>query len=70
MDITFKCRNGHKFKRVEGKNVVCPTCNEPAEPVKWKTVGEFDSSKKGPGIKESVGGVVNTIKEGIKKPFS
>ena len=70
MEKTYKCRNGHKFKRSEGKNVTCPTCNEPAELVQWKTVGDFDSSRQGPGIKDGVGTVVNVIKEGIKKPFN
>lgn len=69
MDKTYKCRNGHKFKRVAGNNVICPTCNEPAEEVKWKTVDEFTSTRKESGITGSVSSIVNTIKEGIKKPF-
>ena len=69
MEKTYKCRNGHKFKRVEGDRVTCPTCNEPAELVKWKTVDDFSSSKKGPGIREGISSVVGSIKEGIKKPF-
>lgn len=69
MEKTYKCRNGHKFKRVEGDKVTCPTCNEPAEQVKWKTVDDFASTRIGPGIKEGIGSVVQTIKDGIKKPF-
>ena len=69
MDKTYKCRNGHKFKRAAGEKVFCPTCNEPAEEVRWKTVDDFSSAGKEPGFMGSIGSVVNSIKEGIKKPF-
>ena len=47
MERTYRCKKGHKFKREEAVSVICPTCNEPAEPVKWNTVTEFgDSSKR------------------------
>jgi len=65
MDKTYKCRNGHRFKRVEGDRVTCPTCNEPAEPVKWNAVDDFSSTKKGPGIRDSIGSVMKTIKDGF-----
>ena len=45
MQKTYKCKNGHRFKKEEANPVTCPTCNEVAELVKWNTIGEFDSNK-------------------------
>jgi hypothetical protein len=69
MEKTYKCRNGHKFKKQESDKVLCPTCNEPAEQVKWKNVDEFNSTKDtriGDGIKDGIGSVVRAIKDGFK----
>lgn len=62
MQKTYKCKNGHKFKRDEAPNVVCPTCNEKAEPVKWNNVEELSSLKKGLGVMEEVGSVMNELR--------
>ena len=65
MQKTYKCKNGHKFKKDESANVNCPTCNEAAQVIKWKTVEEFNSSK-GFGLGEAFGSVVKDIKNGLK----
>jgi len=62
MEKTYKCKNGHKFKREEANNVTCPTCNEHAELIKWNTVGEFNNNKFGFGLKEELGYIVNTLR--------
>ena len=62
MEKTYKCKNGHKFKREEADNVTCPTCSEPAEQVKWNTVDEFSSSKKGSILMEEFQTVRNELK--------
>ena len=62
MQKTYKCKKGHKFKSEEGIEKLCPTCNEPAEPVKWNTVNEFNSNSKGFGLVEELGSIVNTLK--------
>lgn len=67
MEKTYKCKNSHKFKRQEAANVTCPTCNESAEPVRWKEVGEFTNSSKNFGFKEAFGSIVGDIKDGFKK---
>ncbi|HNX25749.1 MAG TPA: hypothetical protein PKG60_17005 [Spirochaetota bacterium] len=66
MQKTYKCKNGHKFKKDEAQNVICPSCNEPAEPVKWNNVDGLSSNSKGFGIMEEVGSVVSELKN-IKK---
>jgi len=66
MQKTYKCKNGHKFKKEEAANVTCPTCNEAAAPVKWNNVGEFDNSAKNFGFKEAFGSIVGDIKNGLK----
>lgn len=66
MDKTYKCKNGHKFKKAESENVVCPSCNEPAELVKWNNVDKLNSNTKGFGLKEELGSVVSQLK-GNKK---
>ena len=66
MEKTYKCRSGHKFKKEESVNVTCPTCNEPAEPVKWNTVDGLNTNTKGFGLKEEFGSVVSQLK-GNKK---
>lgn len=62
MQKTYKCSKGHKFKKEESPNVTCPTCNEPAELVKWNTVDEFTSSKQGSILMEEF----NTVKKELK----
>jgi len=62
MQKTYKCKNGHKFKREEAPDVVCPSCNEKAELVKWNTVTEFNSNSKGFGLVEELGSIANTLK--------
>lgn len=62
MQKTYKCKKGHKFKKEEADGVTCPTCNEPADLVKWNTVNEFNSSSKGFGLIEELGSVVNALK--------
>ena len=66
MEKTYKCKNGHKFKKNEAANVICPTCNEPAEPVKWNNVDGLTANTKGFGLKEEFGSVVSQLK-GTKK---
>jgi hypothetical protein len=66
MQKTYKCKNGHKFKKEEEAKVICPTCNEAAELMKWNTVDEFSSSSKGPGVIEEVGSVVGSVVGTIK----
>lgn len=66
MEKTYKCKSGHKFKREESGNVICPTCNEPAELVKWNTVDGLTANTKGFGLKEELGSVVSQLK-GNKK---
>ncbi len=61
MQKTYKCKNGHKFKKDEAKDVTCPTCNEAAELMKWNTVDEFTANKTGFGLMEELGSVVGTI---------
>lgn len=62
MQKTYKCKNGHKFKKEEASNVTCPTCSEPAEQIKWNTVDEFDSSKKGSILMDEF----NSVKKELK----
>jgi len=62
MEKTYKCKNGHKFKKEAAKDVTCPTCNEHAEPVKWNTVDEFKSNTKGFGLKEELGSFIDSLK--------
>lgn len=62
MEKTYKCKNGHKFRREEAINVTCPSCNEYAEPVKWKTVDEFADKSFGLGLKKELGYIVNTLR--------
>ena len=50
MQKTYKCKNGHRFKKEESNSVTCPTCNEKGELVKWNTVDQFDSNKQGAGL--------------------
>ncbi len=66
MQKTYKCKKGHKFKRDESDNVLCPTCNEPAELVKWNTVDESDFSSKNFGLGSALGSIVKDIKSGLK----
>lgn len=61
MQKTYKCKNGHKFKKDESKEVTCPTCNETAELMKWNTVDEFTANKTGFGLMEELGSVVKDI---------
>ena len=61
MQKTYKCSNGHKFKKDETGRVTCPVCNETAEPVKWNSVDRFSNNSKGGGIFEELGSVVNEI---------
>jgi len=61
MQKTYKCKNGHKFKKDEAPGVICPSCNEAAEPVKWKTVGPFTGTSKDSGMLEEVGSFINEI---------
>lgn len=72
MQKTYKCRNGHKFKRDESLGVTCPTCNESAVPVKWNTVDQFTGNSKDSGLIEELGSVVNEIPGAAKavKVFS
>ncbi len=62
MEKTYKCKNGHKFKKEEAKNVICPACNEPAELIKWNNVEGLSSNTKGFGIMEEFGSVVSELK--------
>jgi hypothetical protein len=66
MQKTYKCKNGHRFKKEESNSVTCPTCNEQAELVQWNTVGEFDSNKEGIGLMHEFKSAVNDLK-GKKK---
>ncbi len=61
MQKTYKCKNGHKFKKEEASGVVCPSCNEAAEPVKWNTVDRFTGTSKEAGMLEELGSVINEI---------
>jgi len=65
MQKTYKCKNGHKFKKDEGSAVLCPTCNESAEPVKWNNVDGLNSLK-GPGIIEDLGAAASELPGGKK----
>jgi len=67
MQKTYKCKSGHKFKKDEAPNVICPTCNEPAELVKWNTVDGLSSNTKGFGLMEEVGTVVSELKNKKKR---
>jgi len=62
MQKTYKCKNGHKFKKDESDHVICPSCNEPAELVKWNSVEGLEANKKGFGLKEELGSVVSQLK--------
>ncbi len=66
MQKTYKCKNGHKFKKDESSGVICPTCNEPAELVKWNTVDKFTGSSDGLGLIEELGSVVSEIPGGTR----
>lgn len=66
MQKTYKCKNGHKFKKDEAPGVTCPTCNEAAELVKWNSVDKFTGSSDGPGIIEELSSVVSEIPGGTK----
>ena len=72
MQKTYKCANGHKFKRDELPRVTCPICNEQAEPVKWNNVGQFTGPSKDSGLIEELGSAVNEIPGAAKtlKVFS
>ena len=61
MEKTYKCKNGHKFKKNEAAEVICPTCNEIAQPVKWNTVDSLKSNSSF-GLMEEFGSVVNELK--------
>ncbi len=61
MQKTYKCKNGHKFKKDEASTVVCPTCNEVAELVKWNNVGEFTGNSKSNGLYEELGSALSEI---------
>jgi len=61
MQKTYKCKNGHKFKKEEASGVTCPSCNEAAEPVKWNTVDRFTGTSKDAGMFEELGSVINEI---------
>ena len=62
MQKTYKCKNGHRFKKEEAQSVTCPTCNEQAELVKWNTVGDFDSSKQDLGLVSEFKSAVNDLR--------
>ena len=70
MEKTYKCKNGHKFKREEAANVTCPTCNEAAEVIKWTAGEDFNysskSSSKDIGVMDEIGSIFSEIK-GKKK---
>ncbi len=67
MQKTYKCKNNHKFKKDEAPGVICPTCNEPAEMVKWQNVDSLEANKKGLGLMEEFGSVVKELKGGKRK---
>jgi hypothetical protein len=62
MEKTYKCKNGHRFKKEEAPKVTCTTCGEPAEPVSWNQVEGGFSRPKGLGVMEELSGVVSEIK--------
>lgn len=62
MERTYRCKNGHKFKKAEAPSVTCPTCNEQAELVKWHTVDEFGDSSKRSILMEEFRSVVGELK--------
>lgn len=62
MEKTYKCKNGHRFKREEAASVACPSCNERAELVQWKTVEEFADKSFGLGLKKELGYMLNTLR--------
>lgn len=62
MQKTYKCKNGHKFRKDEEPDVICPTCSETAEPIKWNTVDKLDSNSKGFGLVEEIGSVYSELK--------
>jgi len=66
MQKTYKCKNGHRFKKEEAQSVICPTCNEQGELVKWNTVGEFSSSKQDLGLMSEFKSAVDDLR-GKKK---
>lgn len=59
---TYKCKNGHKFKIEEKKNMTCPECNEHAELIHWNEVGKFPKIPFGLGFKKELGDIVKTIR--------
>ena len=72
MQKTYKCKNGHKFKKDEAPGIICPACSESAEPVKWNSVDQFSSNSKDSGLLEELGSFVNEIPGAAKavKVFS
>ena len=62
MQKTYKCKNGHKFKKDEATGVTCPSCNESAELVQWNNVDSLKNNTKGFGIMEEFGSVVKELK--------
>lgn len=64
MQITYKCKNGHKFKKEEAQNVTCSSCGEPAEAVKWNTVESYAAPEKGLGV---IGEITSAIKDEKRK---
>lgn len=62
MERTYRCKNGHKFKKEEAAAVTCPTCNEHAEPVKWHTVDDFGDSSKRSILMDEFRSVVGELK--------
>ncbi|HPS57840.1 MAG TPA: hypothetical protein PK514_07010 [Spirochaetota bacterium] len=62
MEKTYRCSKGHKFKREVAASVTCPTCNEPAELMKWNTVDEFGDSSKRSILMDEFRSVVGELK--------
>lgn len=63
MQITYKCRNGHKFKKEEAPNVTCSSCGEPAEAVKWNTVESYAIPEKGLGVMDEINSVIKEYRK-------